>query len=488
MNDSNTALATYARTALTAITPQSLDDIMKFAELVAKSGIKPASLKTAADVAIVLLKGNELGMTPMQALSEIVVVEGRPTITAGAIQALVLNSGLAEYWQIIETTSERCTIETKRRGARAPVSITWDMERAKKITFQQWVGPENSRQKVTKALTEKDNWKNYTSAMLRSRCGSELANAVYPDVVRGMYTPDEVDVFTTLDGDTGEVISGSRAATPAAAAVMPDVGARLAAARQAAAAESAPVEPVTVEAAPAERKPAPTPPSSPAVAEAKPSAKDAVAALHARATQEAEAHPWWAPFWRAIATDGFATTPALQRAVSSMVEALEAGLEPVDVLSAEVMKTCRNLAKWPCPGLRDVLELHVRVVGGDPKWVGALSADGVKALLVTLLEAPPHARGEILQAGRGSDAPAPTPTAEAPAQADQADAEKRLKKLIGTLWPSIVTDNERAEQVRQEIAKVGVLDLLEEADGLKSDAAKRAVLASFLPALYGLAV
>jgi len=481
MNDSNTALVTQSRTALTAITPRSLDEIMKFAELVAKSGIKPTSLKTPADVAIVLLKGNELGMTPMQALSEIVVVEGRPTVTAAAIQSLVLNSGLVEYWQITETTNERCTIETKRRGARAPVTITWDMERAKKIKFSQWVGPDNNRQKVTKALADKDNWQNYPSAMLRSRCGSELARAVYPDVVTGMYTPDEVDVFTTLDGETGEVISNGRAATPAA--VMPDVGQRLAAARQAAAAESTPVEPVTVEAAPAERKPAPTPPSSPAV-EAKPSAKDAVAALHARATQEAEAHPWWAPFWRAIATDGFSSTPALQRAVTSMVEALEAGLEPVDVLSAEVMKTCRNLAKWPCPGLRDVLELHVRVVGGDPKWVGALSADGVKALLVTLLEAPPHARAEILHASRGSDAPAQTPAAEPQPAPSAPNPVKRLQNIVKHYWPDIVSNEALKTAVKRDIDAVGDVDeLLEEIDNCTTDTAKKLTIRSFLPSL-----
>lgn len=551
MNDTNALMPSRPEPlSLTAITEKVFSDVMRISEMVHAASIKPKGLKTVSDVAVVLLKGAELGMTPMQALNEIVVVEGKPTLTAAGIVSLVLRSGLAESWEIIESTDDVCTFETKRRGAKNPVRVTWTAERAEKIMFSQWEGPENNRRKVEKRLVEKDNWRNYRSQMLRSRCSTELARLVYPDVVTGMYSPDEADVFT-VDGDSGEVVSSKPAPRTAPPA---DVADRLAAKRAETAQASAPVDdkrrqaekalakaldevawarlgpdidvahmasesvialqtmstdrllelvdgiawnkptgmaelvrlvtPLTfaqVEALFAEpaRPAQPTPPSTPAVAE-KPAKADPLAPLRDRAVAEARAHGWWAPFWRAVASDGFESQRPLQSAVASMVEALEAGLEPADVLSPEVQRSCRQLAKWPCPGLRDILEVHCEVVMGDRKWVAKLDTEAVKTTLAALLEVTPDKRAALLNELRAK--------VEAPAPAGPSDDDKRLRKVIALLWPAIKTDNDRAAAVSEQIAKVGAADLLGEVDGATGDAAKRAVLASFLPALNGLAV
>ena len=41
-------------------------------------------------------------------------------------------------------------------------------------------------------MTNKDNWKNYPRAMLRARVVSEGIRTVFPGVVLGVYTPEEV--------------------------------------------------------------------------------------------------------------------------------------------------------------------------------------------------------------------------------------------------------------------------------------------------------
>jgi len=46
-------------------------------------------------------------------------------------------------------------------------------------------------------VTGKDNWKKYPEAMLRARCISALARAVYPDVVLGIYETDELEPVHT---------------------------------------------------------------------------------------------------------------------------------------------------------------------------------------------------------------------------------------------------------------------------------------------------
>jgi hypothetical protein len=40
------------------------------------------------------------------------------------------------------------------------------------------------------------NWDKYRATMLRWRAATELARAVYPDVVTGLYSPDEISEGT----------------------------------------------------------------------------------------------------------------------------------------------------------------------------------------------------------------------------------------------------------------------------------------------------
>ena len=44
--------------------------------------------------------------------------------------ALVLKSGLAEYFQVIETTDKICTYETKRKDAPQPQRLSYTIEQA----------------------------------------------------------------------------------------------------------------------------------------------------------------------------------------------------------------------------------------------------------------------------------------------------------------------------------------------------------------------
>jgi RecT family len=42
-------------------------------------------------------------------------------------------------------------------------------------------------------VTGKPIWSQYPAQMLRHRCSADLAREVYPDVVLGLYTPEEMD-------------------------------------------------------------------------------------------------------------------------------------------------------------------------------------------------------------------------------------------------------------------------------------------------------
>ena len=130
------------------------------------------------------LKGRELGIPPMQALSHIHIVEGKPTVSSELMVALVQRAG--HKLRIIETSSEKCVVEGVRKDdPEYPQRLTWTMEDAKKA-----------------GVTNKGNWKNYPAAMLRARAISALCRFAFADVLMGAsYTPEELGADVNEEGE-----------------------------------------------------------------------------------------------------------------------------------------------------------------------------------------------------------------------------------------------------------------------------------------------
>ena len=152
-------------------------------------------VKSEAEALIIMMVGRELGLTAMQALRGIYIVQGRPVVSSDTIVAAVMMSGLADYWKPIESSPVVCTIETKRKGAMAPVSQTWTIEDAKRA-----------------GLASKEVWRSYPQDMLRHRCAATLGRTVYPDVLLGCYVQGEIE-------SEGEFIQTQTASVPSIASV-----------------------------------------------------------------------------------------------------------------------------------------------------------------------------------------------------------------------------------------------------------------------------
>lgn len=162
----------------------TIDDAERLARIAVSSGL--TALRRPEEAAVILLTGRELGLAPMQSLRGIHVVQGRPVLSADLMVAIVRRSGLCASWRTVESTPETCTIETRREGETEAARKTWTMADAARA-----------------GLTAKGgNWKAYPTQMLRHRCAADLAREVYPDVVLGLYDPDElgaVEPRGTLD-------------------------------------------------------------------------------------------------------------------------------------------------------------------------------------------------------------------------------------------------------------------------------------------------
>lgn len=160
--------------ATSAIIPRTVDDVARLAKMAHASGLAKVSSPEAAGV--IILTGAELGLSPMQSLRGIYVIDGKPVLSADLMVAIVKRADVCEWWRTVESTADVCTIATQRVGEPAPTEKTWrraDAERA--------------------GVASKQPWRQYPAQMLRHRCAADLAREVYPDVMLGLYTPDEME-------------------------------------------------------------------------------------------------------------------------------------------------------------------------------------------------------------------------------------------------------------------------------------------------------
>ncbi|MEO1632356.1 MAG: recombinase RecT [Bacteroidota bacterium] len=155
--------------------PTTFDQASAFADAVARSSFVPDAFRgKPGDVLACIIAGHELGIGPMQALRSIHVVKGKPILSADLMVALCKRSGVCRYFRLVESTPERAVYETQREGDPEPTRLVWTMQDAKRAR-----------------LTGNGNWQKHPAAMLRARCSSALARAVYPDLVAGIYEDDE---------------------------------------------------------------------------------------------------------------------------------------------------------------------------------------------------------------------------------------------------------------------------------------------------------
>jgi hypothetical protein len=155
--------------------PRDFTELEKLARMAASSRLFAVTSPESAIV--IMLTGASLGVPPVVAMRSIHVVQGRAVLSSDLIHALVRRSGFCQSWHVSETTAERCTITTHRRGEPQPYTHTWTIAMAR-----------------TADLAGKGTWRQYPAAMLRARCTAEIARIVYPDVLMaGVYCEGEID-------------------------------------------------------------------------------------------------------------------------------------------------------------------------------------------------------------------------------------------------------------------------------------------------------
>lgn len=100
----NQLTTTNMKGNVTAIIPQSIDDVFRVAKGVVMSGLAPDAMtkgkgpdEAVAAIAIAIMSGAELGLKPMVALRSFTVINGRPALYGDGLINVVRQSGKAAY-------------------------------------------------------------------------------------------------------------------------------------------------------------------------------------------------------------------------------------------------------------------------------------------------------------------------------------------------------------------------------------------------------
>ena len=168
-------------------------ELEAMASHIVKSGL--FGLKRQEEAVALMLVAQAEGRHPGTVAAEYNIILGRPALKADAILARFQQAGGKVEWKDYTDTKVSGTFTHSAGGS---LYVDWDMDRAKAA-----------------GLGTKDNWKKYPRQMLRARVISDGVRGVYPAVLQGFYTPEEVQDFSSAP-----VSAPAPVAVPAAPALQ----------------------------------------------------------------------------------------------------------------------------------------------------------------------------------------------------------------------------------------------------------------------------
>lgn len=196
MNESKElAIRPVSSQTLPLLSETDFNLMFRQAQMIARSGLVPKALATAEKVLVVLMTGRELGLPPMTALRSIDVINNMACIKPQAMIGLIERSGLLEDIQIVDD-GQTCSVTMKRVG-RHPHTETFSAADAQRIRTKEWEG--DHQRDIS--LAEKKNWKSMPVVMRKWRAIAACARVVFPDVILGLYTTEEIGETRTIDDD-----------------------------------------------------------------------------------------------------------------------------------------------------------------------------------------------------------------------------------------------------------------------------------------------
>lgn len=148
-----------------------------------QSTIIPSVLRNKPqDVFAIVLMGDDLGLNPMQALNMINIIKGQISIKPQGMVALIRKHYPDAKIKITSNNDNKnprvSCLMARHQGDGDDYESIWDWDRVVKLN-----------------LAHKDNYKNQPLTMMKWRAISDAARTMFPDIIYGVYTDDEIEDF-----------------------------------------------------------------------------------------------------------------------------------------------------------------------------------------------------------------------------------------------------------------------------------------------------
>ena len=169
----------------TNLIPTDVDQALRISEMFAKSDLVPDNYKNKpANIFLAVSAGASLGLAPFQAMQNIAVINGKPSIWGDALLAMVRND--KRCLSVKETiegegTARTATCSVSRlapNGETEVISSNFTMGNAQKA-----------------GLLNRKPWQSYPDRMLQMRARGFALRDAFADVIGGLITAEEAEDY-----------------------------------------------------------------------------------------------------------------------------------------------------------------------------------------------------------------------------------------------------------------------------------------------------
>ena len=167
-----------------SLQPQNVTEAMQMAEMLSKSQMIPKNYQNKPqDTLVAMMMGSELGLHPIQALQNIAVINGKPSIYGDAMLALVQNH--SAFGGIQESFDEAAQVATcivwRKNGEKH--TVTFSQADAKQAGLWAKAGP----------------WSQYPKRMMTFRARGFALRDQFADARAGLISREEAEDMPERD-------------------------------------------------------------------------------------------------------------------------------------------------------------------------------------------------------------------------------------------------------------------------------------------------
>ena len=169
--------------SLPTFNPTNMTEAMEFSKFIATSSHIPKDFQGKPNNILVAIQwGYEIGLAPMQALQNIAVINGRPSLWGDALIAVC--KAHPDFRGITETYIEEedkavCQVKRNVHGEVEETTSEFSYKDAQRAGLTNKPGP----------------WKNYPKRMLQLRARGFAVRDAFPDAIKGLITAEEAQDY-----------------------------------------------------------------------------------------------------------------------------------------------------------------------------------------------------------------------------------------------------------------------------------------------------